>query len=508
MSTTLNPELIDAELIDAVEAGSEADVKRLIEAGAIPDARKRVTLRAQALIGHHSYEWKEDTVQCESALVLAILHARVAVVKVLLEKGARVNGEVDWRVGNRYGSGNWTKEQWRRQRWERTTSFPSALALAIGGGGTATLYDGGKYYSPPFFPSGELKINLRGGAVRVNYPATEEDAHVKFTVQPNVEIVRLLLAYGARVTNVEINAARLKPNLDFIRTLESHQHSPIPRPVPPGPSPLEQANAAHAAQVQDLTARIEAAESRAVVAEGKAEEKASQLAESRRTIALVQAQNTALQAENMALRTEKGALALQVTSLRTRVTTLDQDVGTLRDRNTSLHQENSNLNFHNTTLHREIVSLSHAQTSPQAPGRPSRNKGRVMFAIASYMRQEDDEIEFNAGDELFVILEFADGWARGVHMSTTTVGYFPISYVETNPPFGPPSQNDPPPTTIRLESRAQLNAPRTTPTSPRAWDFSGDVAGPPVAAEVRVESAILLTPEPGVDTVAIGGASA
>ncbi|KXS16063.1 hypothetical protein M427DRAFT_56350 [Gonapodya prolifera JEL478] len=84
MSVALN-----AQLIDAVEDGLEADVKRLIEAGASPDALKKVTLRARVHDGKGPYalhgrgfEWKEDMVECESALLLAILYARVAVVLV------------------------------------------------------------------------------------------------------------------------------------------------------------------------------------------------------------------------------------------------------------------------------------------------------------------------------------------------------------------------------------------------------------------------------------------
>ncbi|KXS10238.1 hypothetical protein M427DRAFT_37610 [Gonapodya prolifera JEL478] len=42
---------LDAQLIDAVESGREVDVKKLIEAGASPDARKRVTLTAKVQDG-------------------------------------------------------------------------------------------------------------------------------------------------------------------------------------------------------------------------------------------------------------------------------------------------------------------------------------------------------------------------------------------------------------------------------------------------------------------------
>ncbi|KXS17840.1 hypothetical protein M427DRAFT_247105 [Gonapodya prolifera JEL478] len=237
---------LNAQLIEAVEAGSDADVKRLIEEGASRDTRKKVTLRAKVDDGRGGFDWKEDTVECETALLLAVLHARVKVVRVLLEKGASVAGEVEWKVGNS-GNRSWTAQEWQRDRWRWTYRFPSVLAAAIGHGGKLTFWDGTKYDIPG--SDGKLHISLRGGVVALNHPTTWQERSSGFFVQPDVAIVRLLLAYGARVTNTELEAARKNANPEFLRSLKSHSRNPIPRP---GPLELELAATALAAQSREF----------------------------------------------------------------------------------------------------------------------------------------------------------------------------------------------------------------------------------------------------------------
>ncbi|KXS15370.1 hypothetical protein M427DRAFT_56732 [Gonapodya prolifera JEL478] len=224
--------VLNAQLIDAVEAGSETDVRRLIDTGASPDARKRVTLRAKVDDGKGGFEWKEDTKDCESALVLAVVHAWVGVVMVLLEKGATVDGQLDWKISPS-GSQNWSADAWQDSKWMATYSFPSVLTLAIGRGGTLTSWDGNTFPRPT--RKGKLDINLRGGMVTLNHPTQAEDRSVLVTVQPNVEIARLLLAYGTRVTDVELNAVERSSDPEFLRILESHQRSPTSRPGSDGP---------------------------------------------------------------------------------------------------------------------------------------------------------------------------------------------------------------------------------------------------------------------------------
>ncbi|KXS17841.1 hypothetical protein M427DRAFT_247103 [Gonapodya prolifera JEL478] len=171
--------------------------------------------------GGSGFEWKEDTIDCESALLLAILHARLEVLRVLLEKGARVDGEVQWRSShvNLYDSRSWTADQWRQQRCQFTYSFPSALARAVGRGGTATECDGTTWHVPD--RDGKLHVSLRGGVVTLNHLTRWQRCSAGLLVRPHVEIVRLLLAYGARVTDVELEGSRKSPDQEFLDALLS-----------------------------------------------------------------------------------------------------------------------------------------------------------------------------------------------------------------------------------------------------------------------------------------------
>ncbi|KXS12483.1 hypothetical protein M427DRAFT_34679 [Gonapodya prolifera JEL478] len=92
----------------------------------------------------------------------------------------------------------------------------------------------------------------------------------RITLQPNVEIVRLLLAYGARVTDIELDAALENPDPEFLRTLESHQVSPIPCPALRGPGPLELTNTALTDEVRELNSHAATAEEKARDAENAA----------------------------------------------------------------------------------------------------------------------------------------------------------------------------------------------------------------------------------------------
>ncbi|KXS11114.1 hypothetical protein M427DRAFT_61197 [Gonapodya prolifera JEL478] len=102
----------------------------------------------------------------------------------------------------------------------------------MGRGGTWTNVDGFVKKSPG--NDGKLAINVASGEVVIRHPETWQDVLVDFTLpEPNVEIVRLLLAYGAPVTKVELRAARQSnPNYGLLRILESHQRDPLPRPTP------------------------------------------------------------------------------------------------------------------------------------------------------------------------------------------------------------------------------------------------------------------------------------
>ncbi|KXS21770.1 hypothetical protein M427DRAFT_51148 [Gonapodya prolifera JEL478] len=137
----------------------------------------------------------------------------------------------------------------------------SCLLSPLGYGGTERYCYGVTDDIPD--NKGNVWMKIRGGAVTLNHPTKWEECSVCFTVHPNVEIVRLLLVYGARITDFELDAARKNPNPDFLRTLQSHQRKPYSRPaplpdLPPVPSPLELATAALTAQIRELEDRLAA----------------------------------------------------------------------------------------------------------------------------------------------------------------------------------------------------------------------------------------------------------
>ncbi|KXS13714.1 hypothetical protein M427DRAFT_362640 [Gonapodya prolifera JEL478] len=79
--------ILNAQHIDAVEAGQEEDVNTLIEAGASPNARKSVTLKVKGANECGGFDWCKETVDCESALVLAIWGGKVNGVGRIFSNG-------------------------------------------------------------------------------------------------------------------------------------------------------------------------------------------------------------------------------------------------------------------------------------------------------------------------------------------------------------------------------------------------------------------------------------
>ncbi|KXS09650.1 hypothetical protein M427DRAFT_49284 [Gonapodya prolifera JEL478] len=136
----------NAALIEAIEKGDAESVRQLLDDGADPNVRKRVTLEATIDDWRlpKSPERRIDSAECESALALAIMHGNAAIAGHLLEKGADPNTAVEWKTPSAIGQ-NWKLENWDGTwmsigRWRWTYAFPSHLALAISGGGTRRLY--------------------------------------------------------------------------------------------------------------------------------------------------------------------------------------------------------------------------------------------------------------------------------------------------------------------------------------------------------------------------------
>ncbi|KAJ3343707.1 hypothetical protein HDU93_006619 [Gonapodya sp. JEL0774] len=202
----------DARLIIAVETGHFSAVQKAISDGADPGARKRVVLTVKFKFG----ETKTDERPAESALCLAIRAGRQHIVRILLEAGLDPNDPVDYAVPAAWK--NWSLEDWA-SRWSGSTTrtyFPSALDFAL--------------HDEP-----NKIFNRPGAVVSFENPAVGF-GHVwgRWTCTPNLDIVRLLLKHGARVSDSTLRAAvRLRdrpaigspPLPEFLVELEEHQRA-------------------------------------------------------------------------------------------------------------------------------------------------------------------------------------------------------------------------------------------------------------------------------------------
>ncbi|KXS09664.1 hypothetical protein M427DRAFT_140616 [Gonapodya prolifera JEL478] len=256
----------NGRLIEAVEAGNVELVRSLVSpdgGGADPAlARKTVTLNvtygSKILVkkqrtgsggllfgsssgsgtgggmngsGESIVEEKEEkrveSVLAESALCLAVRSGRSDVVAVLVDAGAPPNSPISWRIPQHHNP--WTLNFWTSQRWTDLPycNFSSAIHFAL--------------------TSASLPFNRRGATVALINPSHPQQCAEMYQMSPSFDIVKCLLSKGARVTEVEMNAARRLANLDraFVKLLEAHVRNAqggvgatlVPdRPPPPLPS--------------------------------------------------------------------------------------------------------------------------------------------------------------------------------------------------------------------------------------------------------------------------------
>ncbi|KXS15243.1 hypothetical protein M427DRAFT_497481 [Gonapodya prolifera JEL478] len=201
----------NAQLIAAIESGGHiSEISRMLAAGASPRARKIVVLRARVRVddaatpenGRPAWEWREDAVECEGPLALAVLRRRGDVVRALLSQRGSiglVNGPVEWRVANwAIGARLWTRREWEQTRWFWTVRFPNALHLASGTGGTLTRWDGHKLVCPT--EDYVVEVNLKGGVVQIVHPVGRDQAAVEVRLKwPGLGVMGSLVAKGARM---------------------------------------------------------------------------------------------------------------------------------------------------------------------------------------------------------------------------------------------------------------------------------------------------------------------
>ncbi|KAJ3322070.1 hypothetical protein HDU93_003155, partial [Gonapodya sp. JEL0774] len=157
----------EIHLIEAVEAGDTARVRHLLSTESIGvnvHTRKRVKLSARVEIGNQMVK-QSDAIECESLLGLAVMYGFLDIVVALLEHGADPNVKIEWKLANRFIS--WNPEDWSLRRWWYTHSFPNALSLALGRGGTWRRWDG-QPGELPHKENGTIGVNKLGGSVRVD----------------------------------------------------------------------------------------------------------------------------------------------------------------------------------------------------------------------------------------------------------------------------------------------------------------------------------------------------
>ncbi|KXS15763.1 hypothetical protein M427DRAFT_32178 [Gonapodya prolifera JEL478] len=431
----------NADFISIVESGVAADVRNALRTGASATARKRVTITCrvtgrQKIWGGYSVENKTDTMECESALVLAIVHGLVEIVEVLLQNGVSPRGMVSWNIGNGWmkkepHETTWTQEEWASRRWYSTYSFPSPLCLALGQGGKSVLEWEGVYEPRPD-AQGRISINRMGGHVLIDNPRSDVDVRVWHRLNPRIEIVRLLLASGARVGDAEVEAARACPDpafrrlvegsfaesrrsrastsslmgMDISRNLQTSQYAPHSSVVDATKVITDQAK-----MIERLTARALTAERAVTAAEFKLTEHETSLAEER-------ARNAELAATNSTFTTKVLDLDRETTSLKTEISRIQQQLASTTEENIALKRETATLR---------------AQITKRAT-RATRIVNKVMFALADFHPREQDEIGLAAGDAVFVALAFADGWASGLNAVTHRFGFFPFCHVSDVPP--------------------------------------------------------------------------
>ncbi|KXS16819.1 hypothetical protein M427DRAFT_133894 [Gonapodya prolifera JEL478] len=216
----------DIQLIVAAENGDFEAVNRLLEFGANPMSKKLITITGNVAIwqresvAEHDTPLRpiEDKVQCESALALAIIHNHYRVVEALLRSSADPDEEIRWQIGNNsLKTKRLSAIEWRK-RWEWTISFPSALTLALAtGGGVARRHDGQTIHTyPP--RSGNLMINCKGAHPVLDEISLPTMAFIDAPVTCNLDIVQLLLEFGAQVTQHDIDIAKCNPGLSYLLT--------------------------------------------------------------------------------------------------------------------------------------------------------------------------------------------------------------------------------------------------------------------------------------------------
>ncbi|KAJ3335654.1 hypothetical protein HDU93_004782, partial [Gonapodya sp. JEL0774] len=487
----------DRRLIDAVESGNPVDVRTILDAGASANVRKLVSLNVRVIEENGNVAPRTDTIECESALALAIIHNQPEIVEVLLASGA-TTGEITWRDST-WWDRDLTIEEWDT-RWLLAYSFPSAICLAVGRGGTLTrLSDGQKAEAPD--GKGRVAGNKPGGIVHIENPKSLDDVRVLMELKPSIAVVQALLSQGAPVTDVELKAAKANPDTTFFELLLRHatkspdvntsqapaspqqsQASQHTQFLPPSKSSIvsQSSQASHVSQglhnplarsqsvasskvttpqspdvtslaslLRDSTERIERLTARAVAAEARVAELEKSAEESKTQTNTAVEQNSQMQDRVKELEKDNSSLRLENTKLRSSSLTLISEKTAIQFRLTALEKENTSLRDENSSLRTRITQMGAGKSSEPTPVEA------VMYAIADFEPRDADELRLRVGERVFVNLAFADGWGSGFNTSTNAAGVFPLVAVAQKAPTAPsgPNASTITSTTARFDSR-------------------------------------------------------
>ncbi|KXS20554.1 hypothetical protein M427DRAFT_151861 [Gonapodya prolifera JEL478] len=210
-------ELRNQRLIDAIEVGRLDKVKDALKRGANPRARKKVHLRATV-----QGETKEEKLDAESALALAILRGSESMARELLDAGADPNADLGWKIANWGDEAEWNRT-WDNGRWAATLEFSSSLDIAMVSGTLSSPYgnvlrDFTRMATDDF----AVATNKPGYLVSLRDPEDPKAAADFRQAKPDYTMVRTLLTYGAQISQAARERARRMEDKAFSDLIEAH----------------------------------------------------------------------------------------------------------------------------------------------------------------------------------------------------------------------------------------------------------------------------------------------
>ncbi|KAJ3337089.1 hypothetical protein HDU93_001662 [Gonapodya sp. JEL0774] len=383
----------DADLIEAVETGSLALVKKALAESADPNARKRITLTV-TLDKNRSGQTKTDTVLAESVIAIAVIHASPEIVETLLQAGADASRPVEWSrtwAPSQYWSGgNWSG------RWQAIRTFRSALALAL--------------------TNGTLLMNKKGGHVRIDTPLADSDAFVRVTHQPRLDVVAVLLRYAPGAIDADLfsNAKALGDNR-FAALIEKRLEQEYETAVTTVATSRGNAED-FKSQVEALATQVEQLTTRFLADTDRLQQRVKDL-EGRNAELVRRVESTSQQTARIDQATVQLSSKLDQTSahLSTKIEQATSQFGQ------SATQTSTRL----ARLEQQVAALQAHQPSSHAHTPPIDVK-RLMHVVANFVPYDTDEIALSVGQMVFCNLEYHDGWGSGLNTSTGLSGHFPM----------------------------------------------------------------------------------